>query len=385
MRLIEKTTEMKKINEAIETGRHIGRLLATDEPLDSPVIEKWRDENAEANAMLDSFAESGGMQRKLAAYRSRDSMAGYRRFRNNVSKRRRTLRIGAVAAIALLIVAAGALLTLHLGDSHAVNTQPGSAYAYLIGGDGETIDLGSPLSIESGGVNILNNPQGTIRYEADATDVADAVYNTIVVPRRGEYQITLSDNTRVWLNSESRLSFQVAFTGTVRSVTLEGEAYFEVAHDNRPFVVSMEGMEVEVLGTSFNIMSYVDDDIQQVTLAEGSVRVRTGDDEKELAPGQQATFDRNDNTLHVGTVNAELYTAWKNGEFVFNNENLESVLSKLSRWFDVEFMIHSDAIRSLVFTGSLRRYTTLNEICDILSRSNSIKFVFTDKIEVMEQ
>ncbi|MDL2320096.1 DUF4974 domain-containing protein [Alistipes sp. OttesenSCG-928-B03] len=379
---------MEKIKNAIKTGRQIGRMLIAEEKPDSPEIEKWREENSEADALLDDIATPEGLGRRLTGFRSRDGRDGYRTFRDNIARRRRRriLRVGAVAAAAACIVAAGIFVAWRLGDGAELNLQPGSAYAYLVGGDGQTIDLGAPLSIDSGNTRIVNDPSGSIRYETDGAEAAEEVANILVVPRRGEYSITLSDGTEVWLNSESRLSYPVAFTGSVRRVVLEGEAYFEVAHGSRPFIVSVAGMEVEVLGTSFNVMSYATDDIRQVTLAEGSVRVRAGDGEAILAPGQQASFDRNDSSLRVDDVNAELYTAWKNGEFIFNNEDLETVLNKLSRWFDVEFDIRSDAIRSLVFTGSLKRYTTLNEICDILSRSNSVDFIFADnKVVVREK
>jgi len=188
-------------------------------------------------------------------------------------------------------------------------------------------------------------------------------------PRGGQYQATLSDGTKVWLNAESKLVYPHRFAKDMRHVELEGEAYFEVAHqDGVPFVINTSKEKVEVLGTHFNVNSYKTDQSSTVALLEGKVRVTWRDKvSKILLPGQQSVVS--DGNMDVQTVNVEESVAWKNGEFMFNNETLESIMLKLSRWYDLDISV-APALREVRIWGSVSRYENFNQVLKLIKMTD---------------
>src|SRR5690606_13240443 len=172
-----------------------------------------------------------------------------------------------------------------------------------------------------------------IVYDASAKPLENAsaplTYNTITTPRGGQYMVVLPDGTKVWLNAASSLRFPTAFTGKERRVELSGEAYFEVAKSGIPFLVNSAGQQIEVLGTHFNVMAYEDEASIKTTLLEGSVKVSNMKSQIShlLRPGQQSSLSR-DGSLKVTEVNTEEAAAWKNGYFIFANENIQSSMKK---------------------------------------------------------
>lgn len=205
--------------------------------------------------------------------------------------------------------------------------------------DTERIDLATALTIEEEGITVKNIERKELSYLENIQESIAPVIHKLVTPKGSEYKLSLSDGTRVWLNTDSELSYPSSFDTVSRVVTLRGEAYFEVAKSSVPFIVRTERMDVRVLGTSFNVMSYSEEPEVQVTLEEGRVQVDAQDAHRILTPGQQAVFAKADSLLQVRNVNTEIYTGWRKGEFVFDNETFASVARKLSRWYDVEIVI----------------------------------------------
>ena len=198
-------------------------------------------------------------------------------------------------------------------------------------------------------------------------------YNTITVPRGGEYQLILADGTRVWLNAETELKYPVAFTGEVREVMLEGEAYFEVAKNvSRPFVVKAGQLDIKVLGTSFNVKAYPSE-TQQATLVQGKVEVRAENYFRELQPGEQLNYSSEG--PEIRKVDVKAYTSWKDQRFVFNDDLLEEVIHKIGRWYDVEFILRNPEVREIRFTGNLPKYRELEQVLNKLELTTHIRFV----------
>ena len=225
----------------------------------------------------------------------------------------------------------------------------------------------------------LQESGAEIRIEGDrlgyagADSLAAGAYNRVATPRGGEFRITLADGTQVWLNAESELSYPVAFAGGRREVELRGEAYFEVARDAaRPFIVKTAAMDVRVLGTSFNVCAYPEEQAQ-ATLVEGSVAVDDGREERVLEPGEQLSRDV-DGTVAVRKVDTEAYGEWRNRRFVFEDDLLGTVLGKLERWYDVEFFIQQASLEELRFTGNLPKYENLEEVLRKLEQTTYIHF-----------
>lgn len=200
---------------------------------------------------------------------------------------------------------------------------------------------------------------------------------SIVTPRGGTYQVLLADGSKVWLNAASSIKFPTSFVGQKqRNVELVGEAYFEIAKNkHQKFVVKTQTQQVEVLGTHFNINSYLDESNVKTTLLEGSVRIFTGEGNREsivLNPGQQSVVSGS-RTIDVNDVDVNDVVAWKDGKFVFVHENVRSIMNKIARWYDVEIVYEGD-VRNKALGGSVSRFKDVVEVLAMLSDTRAVQF-----------
>ncbi len=249
-------------------------------------------------------------------------------------------------------------------------TAPKSTKAMITLTNGETVLLDSVMSgklATQGNVNVVKTADGQIVYEGTST-VAE--YNTFTNPRGSiVQQLTLSDGTKVWLNSESSLRYPTAFTGPERRVEITGEAYFEVAHNAaKPFIVKdiSRNAQVQVLGTHFNINTYSDEMAMKVTLLEGSVNVVKGNAAGLLKPGQQAQVTATVKIVNIVDIDAVM--AWKNGFFHFGNTNIQDLMKQLARWYDVE-IVFEGKIPARQFGGEISKEENLLQVLKILNES----------------
>ncbi|HWW40381.1 FecR family protein, partial [Pedobacter sp.] len=189
-----------------------------------------------------------------------------------------------------------------------------------------------------------------------------------------QYQLKLPDGTLVWLNSASSLRFPTQFAGKERSVELDGEAYFEVAKNKEmPFKVHVRAMEVRVLGTHFNVMAYDDEESISTTLLEGSVKVSNALQTAVIRPGQQASLKKSSGILGVEEVNTVEAIAWKNGKFLFADEDIETIMRRISRWYNVEVEYRGN-LSDKNFAGSISRYENVSEVLKMLELTGTIHF-----------
>lgn len=268
-------------------------------------------------------------------------------------------------------------------DQIAKNTEtkdilPGKNTAVLTLPNGKSINLSdaksgvvidaNQLSYNDGVVVDSSLRGGTTRQSQNSNERL-----TATTPRGGQYQFTLADGTRVWLNAASTLKFPANFQlATTRSVQLIGEAYFEVAKDkSKPFIVETEQQQVEVLGTHFNINNYADEYDTRTTLIEGSIRLSVGTHQLILKPGQQAILSGT--KINLQEVDPEEAIAWKNGIFAFNDEDLESIMRKVARWYDVE-VYYQDKLPKTTFLGNLSRSKNLSVLLKTIESSVKVHF-----------
>ena len=263
--------------------------------------------------------------------------------------------------------------------------KPGTEKAMLILADGREVNLEEMQQMEpidQPGAIITAEQQGlAYTSETDDEDPKPLVYNELVIPRGGRYNLKLADGTEVWLNAGSSLKFPVAFNDSTRVVFLTGEAYFEVAHHNKPFIVNSGEMAVRVLGTTFNISAYEDEAVMRTTLVEGSVKImlgNTSDIIKTLAPNDQAIISKDDATLEVTAVNTDQYTSWVQGKLEFNNDNLEVVMKRLARWYDFEFEFENVSARNFHFTARIKNDQNISSILEMLEMTTDVKFEIRD-------
>lgn len=239
----------------------------------------------------------------------------------------------------------------------------GTSGALLTLADGRTILLDSlqPGTLTEQG-NKMELKNGELNYAQwqQATQPASVLYNTMQTPRGRQFSLTLPDGTKVWLNAMSSIRFPVSFPGSTREVTITGEAYLEVAKDaGKQFIVHSNGVQTEVLGTSFNVNAYADEEAMRITLLEGKVQLREGTKTVMLEPGMQAS--RNSNGIRVATANTDQAIAWKNGVFNFNKLDLQSAMRQIARWYDVE-IVYEKNIPNITFEGKIQRSLSLKQI-----------------------
>ncbi|HTJ11653.1 MAG TPA: FecR family protein [Dinghuibacter sp.] len=251
---------------------------------------------------------------------------------------------------------------------------PGSNKAQLLLGDGSVVDLADATNgviKDKGGVRI-NKQDGRLIYDASKQDAVSET-NTIQTPRGGQYQVVLPDGTKVWLNAASSLSYPTAFSGKDRQVRLKGEAYFEVAGDkNKPFSVSVDGLQVDVLGTHFDVMAYDDERAINTTLLEGSVKVTKGSSSHLLTEGQEASLDRSSESFKIRDADADAAVAWKNGFFQFGGVPIETVMRQLARWYDVDVEYQGQILSH--FRGSVSRGANVSEVFKMLELTGAVHF-----------
>lgn len=317
----------------------------------------------------------------------------YRRFHDEIHSRRQLSwfsrnRFSAAAAI-FIILGIGIYLFRNQPlkpNREAVyiaaqknNIPPGGKKAILTLQDGSQIVLdNSQNGIVANQANtvITKTRDGQVIYnssESGSLDPKSVPYNSISTPRGGEYQLLLPDNTKVWLNAESTIKFPAVFCGRERKVELSGEAYFEVAQNKElPFKVLVEGNEIEVLGTHFNVNGYNDKSDVNTTLLEGSVKLKNGKTEVLLKPGQSGISSAMGG-MKVKNVNAEDAIAWKNGYSVFQDEDIYSIMAKAARWYDVDVEFR-DNMKGKRFFGKVNRYEDINELLKNLELTKEVQF-----------
>ena len=288
-----------------------------------------------------------------------------------------------IIAASVLVVTAGITLwslKQHKADTEGIvsaapasnDVQPGGNKATLTLADGRTIDLDSTADgvLANQGNSFVAKLHGKLAYNKAASDApASATFNVLTTPRAGQFTLVLPDGTHVWLNNASSLRYPVWFTGSTREVELTGEAYFEVAKDAaHPFKVHIhngpvgkDGGTIDVLGTSFNIMAYSDENAERATLVEGSIRYSHGGNSTLLKPAEQSVIDIQGDLKTLQHVNVDEITAWKNGYFHFEHSSLETTMRQLARWYDVT-VDYQGAIQPQEFMGKIQRNMPLSTV-----------------------
>jgi transmembrane sensor len=299
------------------------------------------------------------------------------------------------AASILLFLTTGLLYLAHRPPKqklilaiHKTTILPGGNQAILVLANGQKIALANAkngvLRIQ-GAIKINKVSDGELAYTSDDKNASQVADNILETPRGGQYHLVLSDGTEVWLNAASSLKFPVSFTAGKRQVTLNGEAYFEVTKDRKhPFIVISGSQKVEVLGTHFNINSYKDEPSVQTTLLEGSVAVTNSlsGQTSILVPGQQSVAAAND--LFIRNADTEEATAWKNGYFMFNDEDISSIMRKISRWYNVD-IVYEGAKPVDKFEGTVNRFSSVQEVLKKLELTDRVHFKIEERRIMVSQ
>lgn len=353
---------------------------------DSRKLREWIDASPENRETFEKYLRLVKLHRMTAGEKTIDDSRAWVKL-SSTMKARKTRRIRqrwmAVAAAVLLILGVGVNLwsrkmTKDEIPQTVIQILPGATKATLVLANGTQLDLTRDdlKEVQDQGALIKNDSTVGLQYESNRQKTEVSVWHTIKVPVSGEYHFTLSDGTKVWLNSESEITFPLAFTGSNREVVLKGEAYFEVKSDKEhPFVVHANHVHVNVLGTKFNVAAYEKSNKVVTTLAEGEVMVEVNGQSIELLPDEQVAVDLNSWEITKQPVTASVYTSWIRGIFEYENMTLEEIATQLSRWYGVNFIFSAPEFKTRRFTGVVKKYGVLNDALKVIEKTTNICFM----------
>jgi transmembrane sensor len=375
----------KKINQSI-----------TDE--EEQLLEQWLKERADHRRYMDRakhFFTNGSDFPKS----NNDTEMAWNKVESKVRKKHRfslgwVASLSAAAMILFLIIHTFVSPTTTEKKSSAPKiaslVMPGSNQAVLTLDDGTVHNLSGTnnLVLKEGNYEIKSE-RSKLQYTAKEGEKSKVIkYNTLSIPRGGEFFLQLADGTKVWLNSETVLRYPVQFAENERKVELIGEAFFEVTKNGKaPFFVESGEQTVKVLGTEFNISSYKESPAIYTTLVLGSVEILINNKpeiRQTLKPSEQSSITKADGSFSKSNVNTYEYVAWKEGRFVFQDQNLEVIMNTLMKWYNVEVVFAREDLRHLRFTGDLPRYSQLGEVLNKIQKTNEVKFIIDNRKVTIE-
>lgn len=357
-------------------------------------LQEWRNETPENEQMYVDVKGIAGMGNFLKGI---DSLHKENALENILKRtRQRSLghsRLLKYVAVFLLPLLLGGTLFYFLKFKQQVGEElpvsvakqilPGGPKAILYLSDGQVIDLNRTIDSvivdkHSGQEITLSKDINALNYSGvtgNTTQPKELAYNRIEVPRGGEYMLVLSDGTKVWLNSETRLEYPLTFGEHSRDVRLSGEAYFEVIKDEaRHFNVIMEGAIIEVTGTSFNASCYPGEGQCRAVLESGKINLRTEHGVAVVDVGECASYDIVSGKVTVEAVDLKYFTSWRYGTFYFYNTPLSEIVQKLGRWYDVNFKFADESLRDVCFSGAALRSKSIDFMLELLASTQSLKF-----------
>lgn len=348
-------------------------------------LEEWKN-NSEVNKQLfERLLKTSFYNDKVDAYRRFDRYYNFAGLQKYLQRKRWILRFrySAVAAAILIPLFLVLFLLPQQGEKEtfsltSATLQPGHSQATLVLSDGSQRDLaGENFTISLEGTQAINNAN-QLAY-ADTGSIIQSEekkYNTIIVPRGGEYQLMLSDGSKLWLNSESSVRFPVKFDREIRDITVSGEVYLKVAKDrSRPFIVNTGDFAIRVLGTSFNIRAYKNENAIYTTLVEGKIRIDAPDGRQfNINPSEQLYYNKQLSQYTTKQVDTDLYISWKDGIYVFEKQSLEDVLETISRWYDLTVLYVDSDVKDISFSGRIKRYEDASTILQLIESLGGVKF-----------
>ena len=362
-------------------------------------LEDWCEETPRNRKLFEQICQEDLFSKERSVYEKVNDTKAFSVFEKRV-RRVSPRSIGnwwkyaAVLLFPILVVGSWRLMheteQVSVVASSVAPIQPGCSQAVLVLDDGRKVFLKEEeegVISEDKEITVTGEKDRLVYTSSEGKNVDEIRFNELEVPRGGEYKVRLADGTLVYLNSATRMKYPVKFDEKERKVYLSGEAYFEVTKDpKRPFFVEMEGVEVRVYGTSFNINTHQKGNIQTV-LVKGSigVKVLSSGMESVIRPGQMAEFKQGNTKVDVKDVNVAVYTDWKDSIFRFENQRLEDILTVLSNWYDVDVFYQTASVKELHFSGYMERYKDVSVILEAITLSTGVTFSIQGKTIVVSK
>lgn len=381
---------------------HIARLIflhvqgMTDNAQEKELNE-WRSVSPRHEELFQRMLSSEYVEKSISRFvkTEEEKERGWRQLQQKVRSGRsvRKIKWFPYAAAIVLILSVGGVFYF-FGDKEQAEILPVAKYevqlpgsrAVLILPDGRKVDLENEVlrSDLAQSDSLLLISTRSLKYrDIDSPDTTE-VFHTLEIPRGGEYLLTLSDGTIIYLNSESTLSFPVKFQGKERKVYLTGEAYFKVAKNTEhPFVVTAGELEVLVTGTTFGVRAYKDEKDIQTTLESGQVTVRVEGKSVKLVPNKQVLFNKLTMGMEVRDVDVDLYLAWADGRLVYDNCPLEKILTDLGRWYNIDVFYSRDELRSYQFSLNMKKHEEFIQVLELIGKTGEVQFEVKDNTVIV--
>lgn len=351
-------------------------------------LKSWLAESGEHQAVFERICAEQTMREKWEHYRNENVQSAFDDFQHR--RRRLAFRRGVYrwAACAVLLLTVGAAWWQWRSDASEVSggmfAQDGTVVDSMFRKPVLTLASGEQMVVLENGVLFQEMSEGQwvktnremILQSRDSMLQHTDNYNTIEVPPMCDFHFTLSDGTKVWMNAASSLRYPVKFAADSRSIYVSGEVYLEVAKDSsRPFSVVTDNMRVEVLGTCFNVRAYPHERETKVTLAEGKVAARVGEEKYTLTPGNQLSLEEGSGKVSVQAVDVDDVLAWKRGFYVFKKSNLAEVASTLQSWYDVKIVLKGEVAARTTYTGVVNKEEAIEVFLSRLEKVSEVKCV----------
>lgn len=360
-------------------------------------LDAWVEESDDNMLLFEELTDENNIEANLAfmkQVRTEDNLKQVKeqiKFTRGKTVQRSQKWLYAVAASIVLLVCSIVVYRLIFKNEKNLpnnttliaDAPPGGNKATLTLSDGSVIQLTdskSGLIKKDKGADISLVSGGQISYKQGENSLRNQVgYNTLSVPRGGQFKVRLPDGSMVWLNAASTLKYPTFFNSAERHVELTGEGYFEIAKNaQQPFKILLPGRsEVKVVGTHFNIKAYQDEPIKKVTLVEGAVEVKNDNSLKRLVPGQQAQIQSKQIQL-ADNIDSSEVLGWKNGTFVFRDADIESIMTQVERWYDIE--VKYNAKPTDHFNATITRDEPVSRLLKLLENTGHLHFKIENKI-----
>lgn len=354
-------------------------------PEEEKAFQDWyaaKDEHRAYFRKVEKFEREDRFAREVPDGKVTDSWRAFKRRHITVRRRRTVWYYGGAVAACLLAAAVFNFLRPE-GASLPPAVEEERGLPMLTLSSGEQVELTAPKEIAETGSTITNTGK-ELNYaaKADSVEVNTALRNKLETPIGGEFRIKLEDGTVAYIGAQSSLDFPVVFPDDKRVVKASGEVYFEVRHEeDRPFIVELsDNTRVEVLGTTFNVRDYADEDYVETTLISGKVKMRAGREECLLEPSYQARLDKGTRGLSSRKVDTTEYVDWKNGRINVHNQRLEDILSKLSKWYDFHVFFMDEKAKDVRFYANMNRYEDLSELLDKFEQTGQVRFALNGNV-----
>ncbi len=391
---------MRKIEENLEISNLL-LLYLKGELLGDQIkqVDKLLKSDVAIQSLFNNLQKKEYLEAQLKRHKSLDLSEKWLIHKDKIRKekiRKQLYFFSRLAAVILIPVIIATVLLVNNKDRYndtksefVAKVIPESSNAKLIDESGDIFELTKEEELQILDSSISIKVQGNTLTYADLNDSKKLQYrevmHTLVVPKGGEFFLSLSDGSKIWVNSQTTIKYPKEFIGENRMIELiEGEAYFEIAKDPKhPFIVNTQKGMVKVLGTSFNIRAYNDEEKNITTLIEGSVSLSQNyvqESEVELRPGQHGVIIDVNRKIQVEDIDTYPIVAWKDGYYIFNSNSLESIFNQLSRWYDFKVEFENNQVRDMEFRGNVNRKEGITEILDLLEKTQTVSFEYSGKI-----